>query len=318
VNGPLTVVVKLPNQSSSANSSLLSTMQSNVSKTAGVASVTPAQVNSSGTTAVFNVIPTTQPQAPQTTALVSTLRDGVLPKSPATSYVTGTVAGNVDFTNKITSRLAWLIIAVVAISFFLLTAAFRSIVIATKAAILNILSIGAAYGVIVAIFNWGWAKGAIGLSSTLPIPAYVPMLVFCIVFGLSMDYEVFLLSRIHEAWLTTGDAHRSVAIGIGATARVITTAALIMIVVFTSFVINPNPTVKMLAIGMAFAVLIDASLVRMILVPAIMSLLGAHAWWMPRWLEPVVPNMQLETAAPLPEPEPAAGEAGTGKPRPRP
>ena len=151
---------------------------------------------------------------------------------------------------------------------------------------LNILSIGAAYGVIVAIFEWGWGKGLIGLQSTLPIPAYVPMLVFCIVFGLSMDYEVFLLSRVHEAWLVTGDAHRSVAIGIGATARVITTAAAIMIVVFASFVLDPDPTVKMLAIGMAFAVLIDASLVRMVLVPSIMSLLGARAWWLPAgWSE---------------------------------
>jgi len=309
VNGPLTVVVTLPDQPASANSSLLSTMQSDIAKTAGVASVTPAQVNSSGTTAVFNVIPDTRPQAAQTTALVSTLRDDVLPKEHATSYVTGTTAGAVDFTSQITSRLAWLIIAVVAISFILLTTAFRSVVIATKAAILNILSIGAAYGVIVAVFEWGWAKSVIGLQSTLPIPAYVPMLVFCIVFGLSMDYEVFLLSRVHEAWLATGDAHRAVAIGIGATARVITTAALIMIVVFTSFVLNPDPTVKMLAIGMAFAVLIDASLVRMILVPAIMSLLGARAWWLPRWLAPVVPTLQLEGPAAVPEPRRAADAA---------
>jgi putative drug exporter of the RND superfamily len=300
VNGPLTVVVKLPNQSSSANSSLLSGMQSDISKTAGVASVTPATINSAGTTAVFNVIPTTRPQAQQTTALVNTLRDTVLPKEHATSYVTGTTAGAVDFTSQTTGRLPWLILAVVAISFLLLTTAFRSVVIATKAAILNILSIGAAYGVIVAIFEWGWAKSVIGLQSTLPIPAYVPMLVFCIVFGLSMDYEVFLLSRVHEAWLATRDAHRAVAIGIGATARVITTAALIMIVVFTSFVINPDPTVKMLAIGMAFAVLIDASLVRMCLVPSIMSLLGSRAWWLPRWLEPVVPNIQLEGSVPEP------------------
>jgi len=129
--------------------------------------------------------------------------------------------------------------------------------------------------------------------------------VFCIVFGLSMDYEVFLLSRVHEAWLDTRDAHRSVAIGIGATARVITTAAAIMIAVFTSFVIDPDPTVKMLAIGMAFAVLIDASLVRMALVPSIMALLGAHAWWLPRWLEPVVPDLQLEGSVAEPtEPEP--------------
>jgi uncharacterized membrane protein YdfJ with MMPL/SSD domain len=213
------------------------------------------------------------------------------------------IAKAVDFTSQITSRLPWLIIAVVAISFILLTMAFRSVVIAAKAAILNILSIGAAYGVIVAIFEWGWGASLIGLHTTLPIPAYVPMLVFCIVFGLSMDYEVFLLSRVHEAWLDTRDAHRSVAIGIGATARVITTAA-IMIVVFTSFVIDPDPTVKMLAIGMAFAVLIDASLVRTALVPSIMSLLGAHAWWLPRWLEPVVPDLQLEGSVPEPaEPE---------------
>ena len=327
VNGPLTVVVKLPNQSSSANSSLLSTMQSDIAKTAGVASVTPALVNSAATTAVLNVIPTTRPQAQQTAVLVNTLRDTVLPKEHATSYVTGTTAGGLDFTNQITSRLPWVIIAVVVISFLLLTTAFRSVVIATKAAILNILSIGAAYGVIVAIFEWGWGKSVIGLQSTLPIPAYVPMLVFCIVFGLSMDYEVFLLSRVHEAWLATRDAHRAVAIGIGATARVITTAAAIMIVVFTSFVINPDPTVKMLALGMAFAVLIDASLVRMCLVPSIMSLLGEHAWWMPRWLEPVVPHLDLEgsaatqAAAAEPALARAAGhpaEPPVGHPRPGP
>ena len=312
MNGPLTVVVKLPNQSSSANSSLLSTMQSDIAKTPGVASVTPASVNSAGTTAVLNIIPTTRPQATATTNLVSTLRDDVLPKEHATSYVTGTTAGSVDFTSQITSRLPWLILAVVAISFLLLTTAFRSVVIATKAAILNILSIGAAYGVIVAIFEWGWGKSVIGLQSTLPVPAYVPMLVFCIVFGLSMDYEVFLLSRVHEAWLATRDAQRAVAIGIGATARVITTAAAIMIVVFTSFVLDPDPTVKMLAIGMAFAVLIDASLVRMCLVPSIMSLLGEHAWWMPRWLEPVLPHLDLEGTAAVPTPpEPALAGAAS-------
>jgi putative drug exporter of the RND superfamily len=136
------------------------------------------------------------------------------------------------------------------------------------------------------------------------------MLVFCIVFGLSMDYEVFLLSRVHEAWLDTRDAHRSVAIGIGATARVITTAAAIMIVVFTSFVIDPDPTVKMLAIGMAFAVLIDASLVRMALVPSIMALLGAHAWWLPRWLEPMVPDLQLEGSVAEPTGLPSPGLLG--------
>jgi len=297
VNGPLTVVVKLPKQSSSADNSLLTTMQSDISKTSGVASVTPAAVNPAGTTAVFNVIPTTRPQSTATTSLVGNLRDNVLPKEHATTYVTGTTAGAVDFTKRITSRILWLILAVVAISFILLTVAFRSVVIATKAAMLNLLSIGAAYGVIVAIFQWGWGASLIGLHTTLPIPAYVPMLVFCIVFGLSMDYEVFLLSRVHEAWIVTRDPHRSVAIGIGATARVITTAAAIMVVVFASFVLNSDPTVKMLSIGMAFAVLIDASLVRMVLVPSLMSLLGSRAWWMPGSLEPVVPQLRLEGSA---------------------
>ncbi len=297
INGPLAIVVKLPQQSSSANQSLLSTMQKDVAGTSGVASVTPAAVNSAGTTAVFNAIPTTRPQAPATENLVNRLRDDVLPKEHATSYVTGTTAGAVDFTERITGRILWLILGVVAISFILLTMAFRSVVIAIKAAILNLLSIGAAYGVIVAIFQWGWGASLIGLHTTLPIPAYVPMLVFAIVFGLSMDYEVFLLSRVHEAWVTTRDPRRSVAIGIGSTARVITTAAAIMVVVFASFVLDPDPTVKMLAIGMAFAVLIDASLVRMVLVPSVMTLLGAGAWWMPRSLEPIVPHLELEGSA---------------------
>ncbi len=293
-NGPLTVVVKLPKQSSSADQSLLNSMTSGVKGTRGVASVTPTSVNKAATVAVFNAVPTTSPQATATTSLVKTLRDDVLPKYHATSYVTGTTAGNVDFTDQISSRMLILILAVVAIAFMLLTMAFRSVVIATKAAILNLLSIGAAYGVIVAVFQWGWGASLIGVHTTSPIPAYVPMMVFAIVFGLSMDYEVFLLSRIHESWIATGEAHRSVAIGIGSTARVITTAAGIMVVVFSSFVINDQAAVKMLAIGMAVAVLIDASIVRMILVPAIMAVLGARAWWMPRWLEPVLPHLHLE------------------------
>jgi putative drug exporter of the RND superfamily len=312
VNGPLAVVVKVPKESGSATQSLLNDMTKNVGAASGVASVGPPAVNSSGNTAVFNVIPTTRPQASATNDLVRRLRDTVLPKSHVTTWVTGTTAGNVDFTSRITSRMTWLILTVVAIAFVLLTTAFRSVVIALKAAILNLLSIGAAYGVIVAVFQWGWGASLVGLPTTLPIPAYVPMLVFAIVFGLSMDYEVFLLSRIHEAWITTRDPHRAVAIGIGSTARVITTAASIMIVVFASFVLSTDPTVKMLALGMAFAVLIDASLVRMILVPSIMSLLGQHAWWMPRWLEPVVPHLTLEgsaAAAAAPPPEPQA--AGT-------
>jgi putative drug exporter of the RND superfamily len=156
------------------------------------------------------------------------------------------------------------------------------------------------------------------VHTTLPIPAYVPMLVFAIVFGLSMDYEVFLLSRVHEAWIETGDPHRAVAVGIGATARVITTAAAIMVVVFASFVLSTDPTVKMLAIGMAFAVLIDASLVRMILVPSIMALLDARAWWMPHWMEPIVPHLQLEGSTAPAEPAAPAAPAAPGHAGPAP
>jgi RND superfamily putative drug exporter len=190
-------------------------------------------------------------------------------------------------------------------------------VIALKAGILNLLSVGAAYGVIVAVFQWGWGSSWIGIDQDLPIPAFVPMLMFAIVFGLSMDYEVFLLSRVHEAWVRTHDPHRSVAIGIGGTARVITTAAAILVVVFLSFVLSSDPTVKMFAVGMAAAVLIDASIIRMALVPAIMSLLGRWAWWMPRWLERITPHIDVEgTAAGLEEPadRPAADRppASTG------
>ena len=310
-NGPLAVVVKLPKQSSSDDQSLLSSMTQGVKATSGVASVSPVQTNSAATVAVFNAVPTTRPQSNATASLVETLRNDVLPKYHVTTYVTGTTAGQVDFTRQISSRMIILILAVVAIAFVLLTTAFRSVVIAIKAAILNLLSIGAAYGVIVAVFQWGWGASLIGVHTTSPIPAYVPMMVFAIVFGLSMDYEVFLLSRVHEAWVSTRDAQRSVAIGIGSTARVITTAAAIMVVVFASFVINNQIAVKMLAIGMAVAVLIDATIVRMILVPSIMSLLGPHAWWMPRWLDRLLPQLHLEgseAAAAAPGP---AGRGGT-------
>src|SRR6478752_1450098 len=284
-NGPLTVVVQLPSGNSpQANQTLLANTQSTLSKTPGVAAVAPPSVNSANTTAVINVVPTTSPQDAATTKLANDLRDSVLPTVSAKTYVVGTTAGYIDFTAKIAKRMPWLILTVVLLAFVLLTLAFRSIVIATKAAILNLLSVAAAYGVVVAIFQWGWGSSLINIHEKLPIPAFVPMLMFAIVFGLSMDYEVFLISRVHEAWTKTGDAHRSVAIGIGSTARVITTAAGIMIVVFTSFVLDPDPPVKMLAIGMAAAVLIDASIIRMILVPAVMSLLGRHAWWIPRWL----------------------------------
>jgi len=299
VNGPITVVVELP--TGSDPNTVLGGISSTLQKTEGVASVGAPSVSPSGRTGVLNVIPTTAPDAEQTTDLVNRLRDDVLPTVGEQTYLAGTVAGYVDFTEKIAGRMIWLILAVVLLSLVLLTVAFRSIVIAVKAAVLNLLSVGAAYGVVIAVFQFGWGSGLLGLDEKVPIPAFVPMLMFAIVFGLSMDYEVFLLSRVHEVWVRTGDAHRSVAIGIGSTARVITTAAAIMVVVFSSFVLDSDPTIKMLAVGMAVAVLIDASLVRMILVPALMSILDRRAWWLPAWLDRIIPDLKLEGGE---EPEP--------------
>ncbi|TCC44615.1 MMPL family transporter [Kribbella capetownensis] len=305
-NGPLTVVVQLPTESSTDKQTLLNGLASTLQKTSGVAAVQPPSLNSSGTTAIINVIPTTSPSAAETEDLVNRIRDDVLAGQQEPTYVVGTTAGYVDFTEKVAGRMLWLIGAVVLLAFLLLTVAFRSLLIGVKAAILNLLSVGAAYGVIVAVFQWGWGSSLVGIDEKVPIPSFVPMLMFAIVFGLSMDYEVFLLSRVHEAWIATKDSHRAVAIGIGATARVITTAAAIMIVVFLSFVLDDDPTVKMLAVGMAVAVLIDASIVRMVLVPAVMTLLGDRAWWLPRWLDRIVPDIQLEGGPTPPPPTPQA------------
>ncbi len=306
-NGPLSVVVELPGKTGAPDDqTLLTNVRNALTATTGVAGVGQPSTNSANSVAVLTVIPTTAPQDAATTDLVTNLRNSVLPTIPATTYVVGTTAGYVDFTARVGERMPWLILIVVALAFLLLTTAFRSVVIATKAAVLNLLSVGAAYGVIVAVFQWGWGSSLVGIEEKLPVPAFVPMLMFAIVFGLSMDYEVFLLSRVHEAWVKTKDAHRSVAIGIGSTARVITTAAAIMILVFLSFVLDTDPTVKMLSVGMAAAVLIDASIIRMVLVPAVMSLLGKAAWWIPRWLDRALPQLDIEGP---PEPDPAVASS---------
>jgi RND superfamily putative drug exporter len=301
-NGPLTVVVSLPNQSASDKQTLLTNLAASLQKTPGVAGVQPPTTNSSGTTAVITVIPTTSPSSAETEDLVNRIRSDVLAGQDEQTYLVGTTAGYVDFTEKVAGRMLWLIGAVVLLALILLAVAFRSLAIGIKAALLNLLSVGAAYGVIVAVFQWGWGSSLVGIEENVPIPSFVPMLMFAIVFGLSMDYEVFLLSRVHEAWMATSDSHRAVAIGIGATARVITTAAAIMIVVFLSFVLDDDPTVKMLAVGMAVAVLIDASIVRMVLVPSVMTLLGDRAWWLPRWMDRIIPDIQLE-GSPAPQPQ---------------
>jgi RND superfamily putative drug exporter len=223
--------------------------------------------------------------------------------------VGGLTATFIDLSERVTNALPWFIGAVVLLSFLLLMVVFRSILVPLKAAAMNLLSIGASYGVVVAIFQWGWGRSLLGIEGPVPIVSFVPMMMFAVLFGLSMDYEVFLLSRIREEFLRSRNNVESVVVGISTTARVITSAALIMIAVFLSFVALPDPIAKMFGIGLATAVFIDATIVRVVLVPATMVLLGDANWWLPRWLDRRLPTMQVE-GADLPEleeePEPAA------------
>jgi RND superfamily putative drug exporter len=209
-------------------------------------------------------------------------------------HVGGVTAELIDLTDRINDRLILCIGIVVAAAFILLMMVFRSILVPLKAAVMNLLSIGAAYGVIVAVFQWGWGRGLIGLHETIPIVAFVPLMMFAILFGLSMDYEVFLLSRIREEYVASGNNREAVATGLAKTARVITSAALIMIAVFLSFVTSPNPTVKMIGLGLASAVFVDATIVRLMLVPATMELLGNANWWLPKPLERLLPHINVE------------------------
>ena len=275
----------------------------------GVAAVTAPMLNPAGDTAVLTVNPTTAPQDERTDQLVRHLRADVLPATVAGTDARVSLTGQAmitDLTDRITNRLPLFIAAVVAMSFLLLLVVFRSILVPLKAALMNLLSIAAAYGVLVAVFQWGWGASLIGLHSTMPINPFLPLIMFAILFGLSMDYEVFLLSRIREEYVASGDNHDAVVRGLSSTARVITSAALIMISVFGAFVLSDDPNGKLFGVGLAVAVLIDATLVRMVLVPATMSLLGRANWWLPGWLDRILPHLDLEGAPPVPEvvPEP--------------
>ncbi|MEZ5260082.1 MAG: MMPL family transporter, partial [Ilumatobacteraceae bacterium] len=217
-----------------------------------------------------------------------------MPASGVDALVGGLTAGSVDFASYMAGRMALLIGVVLLLSFVLLMAVFRSVLVPLKAVVMNLLSIGAAYGIIVAIFQWGWGRQLIGVDKAGPIEAWVPMFLFAIVFGLSMDYEVFLLSRIKEEYDRTGDNASAVADGLAATARVITAAALIMFFVFSAFVLGDDRQLKLFGLGLAIAVLVDATIVRMILVPATMELLGDRNWWIPRWIDRILPAIEVE------------------------
>ncbi|WP_433051240.1 MMPL family transporter [Dactylosporangium sp. CS-033363] len=267
----------------------------------GIASVAPPAVN--GTAAVIAIEPTTGPQDKATTRLLDHLRADVL---PAGVQVTGLVAVFADISERLADRL-WIVVAfVVALSLILLTVLFRAPVVAVKAAIMNLLSVAAAYGVMTAVFQTDFGAHLVGLPHAVPVSSWVPILLFTVLFGLSMDYEVFLLGRVREDWLATGDARGSVIRGLAATGRVISSAAAIMVAVFIGFALDPDVTVKMIGVGMAVAVFIDATLVRLVLVPATMALLGRANWWLPRWLDRLLPHVEVEKPAPAAAPAPAS------------
>ncbi|MEX0848019.1 MAG: MMPL family transporter [Ilumatobacteraceae bacterium] len=308
-NGPFVVAVTLETPAAAA---ALPALSDAIAADQGVAFVTPAFPNdpSSPTAALIRVVPTTSPQDEATSDTVKRLRADVLPAATAgtgiTAYLTGSTASSIDFTSYLSQRLPIFIGVVLLLSFVLLMMVFRSLLVPLKAVIMNVISIAAAYGFVVMIFQWGWFSGVTGVVPA-PIEPFAPMMMFAIVFGLSMDYEVFLLSRVKEEYDRTGDPRTSVADGLAATARVITAAAAIMIVVFGAFLLEDTRVIKLFGTGLAAAVFLDATLVRMLLVPATMELLGEKNWWLPAWLDRILPHLNVEGPAQhveVAEPEP--------------
>ncbi|MFC5720878.1 MMPL family transporter [Streptomyces gamaensis] len=297
-NGPLTVVVDQSGVPAGERPALAARTRRALDRLPGTAAVTPVRPTRDGSVLTATVVPATVPQDAATTHLTDRLKDGVLPGAVAGTgahgYVTGPTAVQVDFLDMVADRLPVIIAVVVGLAFLIVLAVFRGVLLALKAAVLNLVSIAASYGVLVAVFQWGWGSPALGVHDTVPIESFVPMAMFAIVFGLSMDYEVFLLSRVHEAWLRTGNARGSVAHALETTARVITCAAIVMTSVFAAFIVSPMVVVKMLGLGLAVSVLIDATLIRLVLVPATMTLLGGWNWWLPGWLDRRLPRISAD------------------------
>lgn len=294
-NGPLLLAIEVPDARARAD---LTSLGSAIAATPGVAAVTPPRLGPGGDIAVMQVYPSTGPEAQATVSLIHHLRVSVIPPVVAGTgllvHVGGETAAFEDLSSFLGAHLPIFILAVLGLSFLLLLVVFRSVVVPLKAVVMNLLSIGASYGLLVGVFQWGIGKGLIGVGQKGPIEAFVPMMMFAILFGLSMDYEVFLLSRVKEEWDKTGDNGLAVADGLSYTARVITAAAAIMVCVFGSFVFGDNRIIKEFGLGLAAAILIDATVVRLILVPATMELLGNANWWFPRWLDRIVPRIQIE------------------------
>ncbi len=296
VNGPLLIASEF--ESPAEAKQVLPGLQKAVAGTKDVAAVSEPSFDEAGTVSVFTAISKSEPWADETVELVDGLRETTIPQAlkgtEAAAYVGGQTAGYIDLATQIAEKLPLMIAIVVALSFFVLLIAFRSLLVPIKAAAMNLLSVAAAYGVVTAVFQLGWGSSLIGLDHAIPIVSFVPLLMFAILFGLSMDYEVFLLTQMREHYGKYGDERRAVVEGLANTGRVITSAAAIMVCVFTSFVLNGDPVVKEFGVGLAIAIAIDSTLVRCLLVPAVMVLLGKRAWWLPGWLDRVVPRISIE------------------------
>ena len=298
-NGPVVIAAELPNRSGKTT---VDTLANQIRGDQDVAFVTPPRINQTGDAAIVTVIPKSSPQDQTTEDLVHRIRDDIVPGAVGGSGVIvkvgGVTAALEDQSTYMTGRMPLFIAGVVGLSFLLLLVAFHSPLISLKAAIMNLLSVSAAYGVMTLAANGGGLSNLIGIDHEVPIAPFMPVMMFAILFGLSMDYEVFLVSRIREEYLRHGDTRRAVADGLAKTARVITAAAAIMVVVFLSFVTSQEVFLKLFGIGLASAIFLDATLVRMVLVPAVMSLLGNWNWWIPNWLERRLPRLEVEQGAP--------------------
>ncbi len=297
-SGPLVLAAELPNP---AAKSEINQLAARIRQEPGVAFVSPTVLNQDGTAALVNVIPTTSPQDQETDDLVTKLRDEIVPNQLAGTEVTVHVGGQnaalQDQSEYMKDRMPIFIAAVVGLSFLLLLVAFHSPLISLKAAVMNLLSVGAAYGAMTLVAKGGAVGQLIGIDHEVPVAPFMPVMMFAILFGISMDYEVFLISRIREEYQRHGDTRRAVADGLAKTARVITAAAAVMVVVFLAFVVSPEVFLKLFGIGLATAIFVDATIVRMVLVPAVMQLLGPRNWWIPDWLERILPRLDIEPAA---------------------
>jgi putative drug exporter of the RND superfamily len=267
--------------------------------------------------ALVNVYPAGSPQDASTTNLIYHLRDQTIPQAVGSSgltiYVGGTTAIFADFAHVLSSKLPLFIGLVVLLSFLLLMLVFRSVVIPLISAAMNMLSIGAAFGILVAVFQWGWLGSVFGVDKTGPVESFLPVMMFAILFGLSMDYQVFLVTRIHEEWLRTGDNKQAVRNGLAGTGRTISAAALIMILIFGAFILGGERVIKEFGLGLAAGVLVDAFFIRMALVPALLFLVGRANWWFPKWLDRILPHIGLEEAETVEDEPPALEVVGAGR-----